>query len=92
MSEWKIQYPIPRLHRRTFAEGKRERIKDRMGKTKEVEELERALERASVGLSPVERALMVAKVFREVYGDEWTIEAKVDGGFSIMRGGDHRKA
>jgi hypothetical protein len=30
MSEWKIQYPIPRLHRRTFAEGKRERIKDRM--------------------------------------------------------------
>jgi hypothetical protein len=30
VTEWAIQYPLPRLHRRTFAEGKRERVSRRM--------------------------------------------------------------
>jgi hypothetical protein len=47
--------------------------------------LEREMECALDGLTPIEKALLVAEAFREVYGDAWSIEAKADGGFSITR-------
>lgn len=50
-----------------------------------LDELERELEELLEGLTPIERALLLAPVFREVYGDSWIIEAKADGGFSIVR-------
>ena len=50
-----------------------------------IRDLEHTLEGWLDGLSPLEKALRVAKVFREVCGDEWTIEVKADGGFTVTR-------
>ena len=47
------------------------------------DDLTREIELALEGLSQIEKALYLAASFREVYGNEWIIEAKDDGGFRI---------
>lgn len=45
--------------------------------------LECELEGLLDDLSPLEKALILASAFREVFGSEWVIDGRPDGGFSI---------
>ena len=50
-----------------------------------VDRLVREADRILAGLSPLERALVLADACRAVTGREWQINAKVDGGFYVER-------
>jgi hypothetical protein len=45
--------------------------------------LARELQRILDGLTPIEKALMLAEGLREAYGGDWVIEAKANGDFNI---------
>ncbi len=51
----------------------------------DVRRAERELENLLDGQSPLEKALVVIGVLRKVYGGEWVIDAKADGGFSLTK-------
>ena len=46
-------------------------------------EAEEMLERATAGMSPLEKILLIATTLREITGDEWVIE--VDAVANVMR-------
>jgi hypothetical protein len=51
------------------------------------EDLEKTLSGLLEGLSNLEKALILVEAFREVYGNEWTIKAHAEGGFTIDQSG-----
>jgi hypothetical protein len=54
-------------------------------KKKRWRECAQELEQITQGLSPVEKALMLAKALRDAYGNEWKIRCHDDGSFEIER-------
>ncbi len=43
------------------------------------------LARATRGMTPLERALRIVEILRNVYGNDWIIEADGDGGFVLKK-------
>ena len=49
------------------------------------ERLSQELTRLTEGMTPLEKALMVADAMRNVWGKDFVIEPKADGGFTVKR-------